>query len=71
MNGINLVCDTNPLIYLLNGDIKSAQYLDGKQVWISVITELKLFGKKGLNTTEKSEIKSLVDSCFIADKLRD
>jgi predicted nucleic acid-binding protein len=67
MNGINLVSDTNPLIYLLNGNIKAAQYLDGKQVWISVITELELFGKKGLSKTEKSEIESLIDSCFVAD----
>lgn len=40
MNGINTVYDTNPLIYLLNGSKKSAAYLDGKQIWISVITEL-------------------------------
>ena len=55
MNGISIVSDTNPLIYLLNGSQKAASYLYGKQVWISVISELELFGKKGLTETEKRE----------------
>ncbi len=32
MNGISIVSDTNPLIYLLNGSQKAASYLDGKQI---------------------------------------
>ncbi|MEX0780292.1 MAG: hypothetical protein WD491_04185 [Balneolales bacterium] len=48
MNGISLLSDTNPLIYLLDGNESAAEYLDGKQVWLSVISELELFGKKGL-----------------------
>ena len=67
MNGISIVCDTNPLIYLLNGSQKAASYLDGKQIWISVISELELFGKKGLTDAEKLEIDSLTDSCIIAE----
>ena len=56
MNGISIVSDTNPLIYLLNGSEKAAAYLDGKQILISVITELELFGKKGLSISEIREI---------------
>lgn len=67
MNGISVVCGTNPLIYLLNGSQKAAGYLDGKQIWISVISELELFGKKGLTDEEKLEIDSLISSCIIAD----
>jgi predicted nucleic acid-binding protein len=67
MNGNSIVSDTNPLIYLLDGKKKAADYLDGKQVWISVISELELFGKKGLTENEKNEIDYLIDSCFIAD----
>ena len=55
MNGNSIVSDTNPLIYLLDGKKKAADYLDGKQVWISVISELELFGKKGLTENEKNE----------------
>ena len=67
MNGISIVSDTNPLIYLLNGSKKAASYLDGKQIWISVISELELFGKKGLTKAEKREIDFLIDSCFVAE----
>ena len=67
MSGISIVCDTNPLIYLLSGNLESADYLDGKQVWLSVISELELFGKKGLSDTEKDEINLLLESCFIAE----
>jgi len=51
MSGISVVSDTNPLIYLMDGTHHftetSASLLDKKHVWISVITELELFGKKG------------------------
>ncbi len=40
MSGISIVSDTNPLIYLLDGNAEVAEYLDEKQVWISVISEL-------------------------------
>lgn len=62
MNGISIVSDTNPLIYLLIGSQKAASYLDGKQIWISVISELELFGKKGLTNSEKREIDFLTDN---------
>ena len=67
MSGISILSDTNPLIYLLDGNKEVAEYLDGKQVWISAITELKLFGKKGINKTEINEINHLIDNCIIAD----
>lgn len=67
MNGISIVSDTNPLIYLLNGSEKAANYLNGKQVWISVITELELFGKKGLTLEEKRNNEDLSENCFIID----
>jgi predicted nucleic acid-binding protein len=67
MNGISLLSDTNPLIYLFDGNRAVAKILDQKQVWISVITELELFGKKGLNSKDMAEISALLDSCFIAE----
>ena len=67
MSGISILSDTNPLIYLLDGNKEVAEYLDGKQVWISAITELELFGKKGINKTEINEINHLIDNCIIAD----
>jgi len=69
MSGIRIVADTNPLVYLLNGNEQVGNHLDGKECWISVITELELFGKRNLTVQDKREVKSLLDSCFVADLL--
>jgi len=65
MNGISIVCDTNPLIYLLDGDRNIARFLDNKQIYVSVITELELFGKQNLSVDENEIIESLLANCFV------
>jgi predicted nucleic acid-binding protein len=67
MSGIRIVCDTNPLIYLLDGDKDVAAFLNGKQIYISVISELELFGKQHLSKADTTLIEALVDNCFIVD----
>ena len=67
MNGISIMCDTNPLIYLLDGNKDIAQFLDNKQLYISVITELELFGKQNLSTHDSELIESLIGNCFVID----
>ena len=67
MNGISILCDTNPLIYLLDGNKDIAQFLDNKQLYLSVITELELFGKQNLSTYDNELIDSLLENCFIID----
>jgi len=67
MNGISILSDTNPLIYLLDGNKEVAEFLDEKQVWLSVISELELFGKPGLSKAEIKEINLQLDSCLIAE----
>ncbi len=44
MNGDNILIDTNIALYLLNGDSVVAEILDGKNVYVSFITELELLG---------------------------
>ena len=67
MNGISVVCDTNPLIYLLDGNKSIASFLENKQIYLSVITELELFGKQNLSAHEKELIEALLGNCFIMD----
>jgi predicted nucleic acid-binding protein len=67
MNGIRIVCDTNPLIYLLDGNRDVARFLDGKQIYLSVITELELFGKQNLSTQDNEVIEALLGGCFTID----
>ncbi len=67
MNGLRIICDTNPLIYLLDGNKDLAQFLDNKQIYLSIVTELELFGKQNLSTQESEIIESLLSNCFIVD----
>ncbi len=69
MSGIRIVSDTNPLVHLLNGNEQVGNHLDGKECWISVVTELELFGKKNLSEADKRQIQILVNSCFVTDIL--
>ncbi|OAV67009.1 PIN domain protein [Bacteroidales bacterium Barb4] len=67
MNGVRIMCDTNPLIYLLDGNKDVAGFLEDKQIYVSVITELELFGKQNLSKQDTSIIEALLDSCFVID----
>jgi predicted nucleic acid-binding protein len=67
MSGVRIVCDTNPLIYLLDGNKDVATFLDGKQIYMSVISELELFGKQHLSKVDAVLIEALVGSCFVVD----
>ena len=67
MNGIRIVCDTNPLIYLLNGNMEVAQFLDNKQIYLSVITELELLGKPNLSSQSIKIIDTLLSVCVVVD----
>lgn len=65
MNGNNLVLDTNVILYLLEGDETLANLLDGKQAYVSFITELELLGYKGINKKEQANIKQFLSECKI------
>ena len=69
MNEINLLCDTNVLIYLLNNNLDVKDLLDGKIIHISSITELELFGKQ-LSPAEYNIINSLIDSCVVVELIQ-
>ncbi|WP_456461783.1 type II toxin-antitoxin system VapC family toxin [Reichenbachiella sp.] len=65
MIGNKLFVDTNILIYLLNGDQEITQILEGKQLVISVITELELLAVPNLSKQEQSLIEQLIDECQV------
>ena len=69
MNGIRLLCDTNTLIHLLGNNADVVNLLIGKQISISVITELELYGKQNMTPAEISIIDMLVENCFVIDLL--
>ncbi|WP_109830628.1 type II toxin-antitoxin system VapC family toxin [Reichenbachiella versicolor] len=65
MIGNKLFVDTNILIYLLNGDPEITQILDGKQLVISVITELELLAVPNITVQETKTIEELIGDCQV------
>ena len=63
MNGSKLFLDTNIILYLLNGDQTLAELLNGKQWYISVITELELLAYKSITAKEEKVINEFVSQC--------
>ncbi len=55
MNGNSLFADTNILIYLLQGNAEIAEILNGKEIYISFITELELLAFPNLNSSEEKK----------------
>ncbi len=67
MNGNSILADTNILIYLLQGNKAVTDYLDGKDVYISFVTELELLSFPQLTTDELKKINQLLSSVKIID----
>ncbi len=65
MSGNKLFLDTNIVLYLLAGDETLATFLDKKQLYISVITELELLGYRGISEDEEQVIKNFVSDCKV------
>ncbi len=67
MNGDNILIDTNIALYLLNGDRVVAEILDGKNVYVSFITELELLGFHEISSVEHHRIGLFLKECIIVD----
>ncbi len=65
MSGINLLADTNILLYLFAGDSTVSMLLDSKRIFISFITEIELLTFKKLSKEERKTIKDFLDGCTI------
>ncbi len=67
MNGNKLFLDTNIILYLLNGDKTLAELLHGRQIYISVITELELLSYTEITAEEETVVKEFIDGCKTID----
>lgn len=65
MNGNNIFLDTNIILYLLNGDQTLASFLNNKQLYISIITELELLGFSGISKKEEKIVRDFLSECKI------
>ena len=60
MSGDKYLLDTNIILYILSGDETIAQYLNGKLLFASVISEIELLGYKNLTAQEEKQIKAFL-----------
>lgn len=67
MNGLNFLCDTNIILYLLSGDKTLAELLDDKRIYLSFITELELLSYKELSRSDIKKINSFISDCTVMD----
>ena len=57
MIGNSIVLDTNIVLYLLNGDDELSSILNQMQLYVSVITEIKILGYMEISDQDKVKIK--------------
>ncbi len=65
MNGNRLLLDTNTVLYVLGGDETLASFLNGKELFISVISELELLSFKNITPKETKSISSFLNELRI------
>jgi len=65
MSGKEILVDTNIILYLLSGSNTLQEVLQGKDIYISFITELELVGYKNITTNEQQQISKLLNDCSI------
>ncbi|MBI2470502.1 MAG: type II toxin-antitoxin system VapC family toxin [Planctomycetes bacterium] len=64
MNG-DILIDTNIALYLLEGDKRVADLLDGKRVFTSFITEVEILSYSKITKDEESKIKEFLSEITI------
>ena len=60
----NVLVDTNIVIYGVGGNYKIRSLLEGKTLFISVITEMELLGNPFKTEREKYLIRDFISNCF-------
>ena len=67
MSGNSLLLDTNVSLYLLSKDDTLAAILQGRDIYLSFITELELMGYNSLKDGERLSIKKFIQDCIVID----
>jgi len=67
MSGINLLTDTNIILYLLGGDKDLVGILSGRIVHLSFINELELLSFPQLSTDDTQIIREFLKETIIID----
>lgn len=65
MNGNKLLLDTNAVLYVLGGDETLASFLNGKELYLSIISELELLSYKKITQKEVKSITAFLSELKI------
>lgn len=65
MNGIDLFVDTNILVNLAEGKKEVDQYLEGNNLFVSVISEIELLGWHKITNQQKNFFQRLLNECTL------
>lgn len=65
MNGKEILIDTNIVLYLLRGNDTLKEMLQGKNPYLSFITELELIGFPDISEKEEKQINELLNECLV------
>ncbi len=67
MSGNEIFLDTNTCIYLLNGNKILADFLQGQEIFISIISEIELFAYKRSNLNSTEILKDFIQSVEVVN----
>ncbi len=67
MSGNKIVLDTNIVLYLLAGDETLSAFLQDKEGYVSIITEMELIGYPDITAKELNQIKGFLEDCTVVD----
>jgi predicted nucleic acid-binding protein len=67
VSGTGYLLDTNIVLYLLQGEAQISALIQGKDIYLSYITEMELLSFNKLSSSEKSQIELLIREVFIID----
>ena len=67
MSGNKIALDTNIILYLLAGDETVSSFLQDKEAFISVVTELEFIGYPDISATEVARIKAFIGDCTVVN----
>ncbi len=65
MSGKEILVDTNIFLYLLDGSETLVEILQGKDIYLSFITELELIGYKYNSALRENQIAGLLRDCSV------
>jgi predicted nucleic acid-binding protein len=63
MSGSDLLVDTNIIILTLGGSLRLAEYVEGRRLFVSVITEIEALGYPGLTLSGRKQIEAYINRC--------